>query len=292
MKPSPKVEATKSGFVQVENDTRQIYWEYFGEGEKEVVVPLNGVAMLTRSWYRAVPNLYPGFDVLLYDYFGQGQSSQEDEPYYISKFSDYLITIMDTLEIDKIHPIGVSYGGFIGADLGRLHQDRLHTLTLSGILLTRETLFQMYQDLSLRFYSNPDPSFEIYTYYIYEKIFGENLATQVYGDHMEKTRSKLFGRYSEKKYCLIRLTEAQDPFFENIDQDPQAYVDVMTPTLIFTGEQDRAIPPWQQEKLTSILPNSKQIMVPESGHLTYLERPDIFWPTVKKFFELKAIGNF
>jgi pimeloyl-ACP methyl ester carboxylesterase len=292
MKPSPKVEATKSGFVQVENDTRQIYWEYFGEGEKEVVVLLNGVAMLTRSWYRAVPNLYPEFDVLLYDYFGQGQSSQEDEPYYISKFSDYLITIMDTLGIDKIHPIGVSYGGFIGADLGRLHQDRLHTLTLSGILLTRETLFQMYQDLSLRFYSNPDPSFEIYTYYIYEKIFGENLATQVYGDHMEKTRSKLFGRYSEKKYCLIRLTEAQDPFFENIDQDPQAYVDVMTPTLIFTGDQDRAIPPWQQSKLTNILPNSKQIMVPESGHLTYLERPDIFWPTVKKFFKLKAIENF
>ena len=57
MKPSPKIAPTKNGFVQVENGTRQIYWEYFGEGEKEVVVMLNGVAMLTRSWYRAVPNL-------------------------------------------------------------------------------------------------------------------------------------------------------------------------------------------------------------------------------------------
>lgn len=289
MKPSTKVAPTKNGFVQVENGTRQIYWEYFGEGEKEVVVLLNGVAMLTRSWYRAVPNLYPDYDVLLYDYFGQGQSSQEDEPYFIDRFSDYLIVIMDELGIDKIHPIGVSYGGFIGADLGRLHQDRLHTLTLSGILLTRETLFQMYQDLSLRFYRNPDPAFEIYTYYIYEKIFGENLATQVYGEHMERTRSKLFGRYHDKIYCLIRLTEAQNPFFENITRDPQTYRSVMTPTLIFTGEQDRAIPPWQQKKLLDILPNSKQIMVPESGHLTYLERPDIFWPTVKKFFDVKTV---
>jgi len=289
MKPSPKIAPTKNGFIQVENGTRQIYWEYFGEGEKEVVVLLNGVAMLTRSWYRVVPNLYPEFDVLLYDYFGQGQSSQEDEPYYISSFSDYLIAIMDELGIEKIHPIGVSYGGFIGADLGRLHQDRLHTLTLSGILITRETLFQMYQDISLRFYRNPDPAFEIYTYYIYEKIFGENLATQVYGEHMERTRSKLFGRYNDKKYCLIRLTEAQDPFFENIDQNPDAYRKVMTPTLIFTGEQDRAIPPWQQGKLVDILPNSRQIMVPDSGHLTYLERPDIFWPTVKRFIDQKSI---
>lgn len=289
MKLSPRVEATKNGFVHVEDGTRRIYWEYFGEGEKEIVVLLNGVAMLTRSWYRAVPNLYPEYDVLLYDYFGQGQSSQEDEPYYISKFSDYLIRIMDELGIEKVHPIGVSYGGFIGADLGRLHQDRLYTLTLSGILLTRETLFQMYQDLSLRFYRNPDPAFEIYTHYIYEKIFGENLATQVYGEHMERTRSKLFGRYNEKKYCLVRLTEAQDPFFENIDRDSEAYRGVETPTLIFTGEQDRAIPPWQQKKLVEILPNSRQIFLPECGHLTYLERPDVFWPTVREFFKLKTI---
>jgi pimeloyl-ACP methyl ester carboxylesterase len=30
-------------------------------------------------------------------------------------------------------------------------------------------------------------------------------------------------------------------------------------------------------------------MVPESGHLTYLERPDIFWPAVKAFFRAKTV---
>ena len=68
------------------------------------------------------------------------------------------------MDIDKVHPIGVSYGGFIAADLGRLYQDRLHTLTLSGILLTRETQFQMYHDLSLMFYRQPEPAFELYTH--------------------------------------------------------------------------------------------------------------------------------
>jgi 3-oxoadipate enol-lactonase len=284
-----KISPSTSGFVQVENETRHIYWEYFGEGRKEVVVLLNGVAMLTRSWYRVVPNLYPQYDVLLYDYFGQGQSSQEDEPYYIPKFCDYLIAILDALGIDKIHPVGVSYGGFIAADLGRLYQERLHTLTISGILLTRETLFQMYQDLSLRFYRSPDPSFELYTYYLYEKIYGENLATQAYGESMERTRSKLYGRYQDKKYCLIRLTEAQNPFFENIDAHPDAYRRIMTPTLILTGEQDRAIPPWQQKKLPGILPNSRQLFLPECGHLTHLERPDLFWPTVREFFAAKSL---
>lgn len=285
---TPRVEPDESGFQPVEEGNRRIYWEYFGRGEKEVVLLLNGVGMLTRSWYRNVPNVYPKYDVLLYDYFGQGQSSQEDEPYYIDKFAEYLIRIMDTLGIDKIHPVGVSYGGFIAAELGRLFQSRLHTLTLSGILLTRETLFQLYQDLSLRFYRAPDPAFEIYTHYLYEKTFGEQFASLIYGETMERTRRKFYDRYAKRKHCLIRLTEAQNAFFENIDRDPEAYRNVRTPTLILTGEQDRAIPPWQQGKMLDILPNSRQIMLPESGHLTYQERGDIFWPTVKKFFERKS----
>jgi pimeloyl-ACP methyl ester carboxylesterase len=191
--------------------------------------------------------------------------------------------------VDKIHPIGVSYGGFIAAELGRLHQDRLHTLTLSGILLTRETLFQMYHDISLRFYQSTDEVFDIYTQYLYEKSFGENISRKIYGEAMERGRFKFYDRYKDKKYCLVRLTEAQDPFFENIDNDPDAYRSVMTQTLILTGEQDRAIPPWQQAKMVDILPNSRQIMLPECGHMTYMERPDVFWPTLRKFFATKSI---
>jgi pimeloyl-ACP methyl ester carboxylesterase len=285
---TPRVAPDKTGFIKVENGTRQIYWEYFGNGDREVVVLLNGLAMRTRSWYRNLPSVHPGYDVLLYDYFGQGLSSQEDEPYFIPKLCEYLIRVLDELNIDRIHPVGVSYGGFIAADLGRLFQDRLHTLTLSGILLTRETNFQLYQDLSLMFYHKPEPAFEIYTHYLYEKIFGENFARQIYGDSMERTRTKFFDRYQDKKHCLIRLTEAQDPFFENIDRDPEAYRHIMTPTLILTGEEDRAIPKWQQTKLLDILPNCRQILLPKSGHMTYLERPDIFWPTVKSFFAAKS----
>ena len=289
MSPKEQFTPSKTGFVDVENNTRKIYWEYFGNGEKEVVVFLNGLAMLTKSWYRTVPFLHPEYDVLLYDYFGQGQSSAEDEPYFINKFADYLVYAMDAAGVDKIHPIGVSYGGFIGAELGRLHQDRLHTLTLSGILLTRETLFQMYQDISLRFYNSTDEVFDIYTQYLYEKTFGENISRKIYGEAMEAGRIKFYDRYKDQKHCLMRLTEAQNPYFKNIDNDPNAYRNVNTPTLILTGEQDRAIPPWQQTKMAEILPNSRQIMLPECGHMTYMERPDIFWPTLRKFFEAKSV---
>jgi pimeloyl-ACP methyl ester carboxylesterase len=279
----------RSGYLLVQDGTRRVYWEYFGRGDCEVVVMLNGVAMSTRGWYRNLPELRPGYDVLLYDYLGQGRSSQEDEPYGIDDFAGYLVRIMDELGIERIHPVGVSYGGFIAAELGRLHQDRLYTLALSGILLTRETQFQMYQDLSLLFYRSPDPAFEIYTHYMYEKIFGEAFCRRVYGEKMERMRQGFFDDYHGKEYCLVRLTEAQDPFFQRIDDDPGAYRSVETPTLILTGDQDRAIPPWQQAKLLDILPNAQQIILAGSGHMTYMERPDIFWPAVRALFAAKSV---
>ena len=279
----------RSGYLAVEDGERRVYWEYFGHGDREVVVMLNGVAMSTRGWYRNLPELQPDYDVLLYDYLGQGRSSQEDEPYFIDHFAGYLVQIMDELGIERVHPVGVSYGGFIAAELGRLFGDRLHTLTLSGILLTRETQFSMYQDLSLKFYTSPDPAFEIYTYYMYEKIFGEAFCKLIYGDKMERMRTGFFNDYHGKEYCLIRLTEAQNPFFARIDQEPNPYRIVTTPTLILTGDEDRAIPPWQQAKLLDILPNARQIVLPGSGHMTYMERPDIFWPAVRSFFAVKTV---
>lgn len=279
----------RSGYQPVADDRYRIYWEYFGQGEREVVVMLNGVAMSTRGWRRSLPEMHPAYDVLLYDYLGQGRSSQPDEPYGIDAFADYLVAIMDSLAIERVHAVGVSYGGFIAAELGRLHQDRLHTLTLSGILLTRETQFQLYQDLSLLFYRSPDPAFEIYTHYMYEKIFGEAFASRIYGEKMQKMRQGFYDSYHDKTYCLIRLTEAQDPFFARIDADPDLFRHIHTPTLLLTGEQDRAIPPWQQGKILDILPNVRQISLPGSGHMTYMERPDIFWPALRAFWQAKHI---
>jgi pimeloyl-ACP methyl ester carboxylesterase len=279
----------RSGFLLLDDGARRVYWEYFGQGQREVVVMLNGVAMSTRGWYRNLSELQPGYDVLLYDYLGQGRSSQKDEPYGIDAFAEHLVRIMDTLDIARIHPVGVSYGGFIAAELGRLFGDRLHTLTLSGILLTRETQFQMYQDLSLKFYTSPDPAFEIYTHYMYEKIFGETFAGRLYGDKLERMRQAFFADYHGKEYCLVRLTEAQNPFFARIDANPDLYRSVRTPTLVLTGDQDRAIPPWQQARLLDILPNARQIVLPGSGHMTYMERPELFWPAVRRLFEAKSV---
>src|SRR5512142_1841960 len=127
----------------IEADGQRIFWERFGTGERDTLCLLNGLAMHTKAWYAFVPMLSDEFDVLLWDYLGQGESSAEDVPYEIPRFCDYLATILDRLSLARVHLMGISYGGFVGLDFARRYQHRLHTLTVSGILLSHEVLFQM-----------------------------------------------------------------------------------------------------------------------------------------------------
>lgn len=282
----PELTPDRSGQLPV--DGYQIHWEYFGKGDREAIALLNGLAMHTRAWYGLLPLLVSDYDVILYDYLGQGESSIPDEPYLIPRFCDYLTMIVDGLGIRRFHLMGISYGGFVALDYARLYQRRLHTLTLSGILLSHEKLFSMYQDLSLRFYRSGPEVFEVYTHYMYEKIFGETFVRKIEGS-LETMRVKFHDRFKDRTHCLIRLTEAQNPFFGSLDANLPAYRAIRTPTLIMAGAEDRAIPPWVQEKLCDILPVTRYELVADSGHVVYLEKPDVFFGNLKKLAKAKAL---
>ena len=272
----------------VQADGHRLHWERFGRGGRETVCLLNGLAMSTRSWYSFVPRLIDQYDVLLWDYLGQGGSSCDDVPYDIPRFGDYLTMIVDELGIDRFHLCGISYGGFVGLDYARRYQHRLHTLTISGILLSHEELFQMYEDLSLRFYRSSLEVFEVYTHYMYEKIFGEAFARAVKGG-LNTMREKFYDRFKDSRHCLVRLTEAQDPFFAALDSRLPQYRAIQTPTLIIAGAEDRAIPPWVQRKLCDILPRTRFELVPDCGHVVYLEQPDVFFGNLRRFMQSKAL---
>ena len=77
----------------------------------------------------------------------------------------------------------------------------------------------MYEDLSLRFYRGGEAAFDLYTHYMYEKIFSERFVRTLTPEQLEVMRQHFFDRYARQTHCLIRLTEAQDPFFAALDDN-------------------------------------------------------------------------
>ena len=282
----PEVAADQSGHLRCA--AHRVWWERHGTGDAETVVLLNGLAMHTGAWYGFLDELRPEFDVVLYDYLGQGRSSCPDEPYEIPQLADHLAAILDHLDIERAHLMGVSYGGFVALDFGRLHRERLHTQTLSGILLSHERQFQMYQELSLRFYAGGPAAFELYTHYLYEKIFGEPFLRQTSAETLESMRSRFHERYRDRVHSLARLTEAQNPFFAGLEERLPEYRRVDAPTLLVAGAQDRAIPPWQQRELCAVFPDVRFERIDGAGHVVYLERRRRFFSMLRAFQRAKT----
>ncbi len=278
----------RSGFLP--DGDHRVWFELHGTGSRETVCLLNGLAMHTKAWYPFLDDL-AGYDVLLFDYLGQGASSNPDEPLLIPTLAGHLRAILDQLGLERVHTVGVSYGGFVGLEFARLFQERLHTQTLSGILLSHERAFELYQALSLRFYAGGPALFPLYTHYMYEKIFGERFLRATPPETFEAMRQRFEERYSGRVHSLVRLTEAQNPFFAALDERLPEYRAVATPTLILAGEQDRAIPLWAQAKLAEIFPHSRFELVPEAGHVVYLERRDLFFPRLRRFLRSRAPGE-
>jgi pimeloyl-ACP methyl ester carboxylesterase len=260
----------------------RVWWELHGTGDREVVCLLNGLAMHTKAWYPFLEDL-EGYDVLLYDYLGQGVSSSPDEAVTIPRLAGHLRAILNRLGVERVHAVGVSYGGFVALDFARLFQERLHTLTLSGILLSRERLFELYQAMSLRFYDGGRALFPLYTHYLYEKIFGERFLRQTDSTALESMRQRFEERYVDRIHSLRRLTEAQNPFFDGLEERLDEYRAVSTPVLILAGAEDRAIPLAAQERLATVFPNSRFELLPEAGHVVYLEQREAFFARLRRF---------
>jgi pimeloyl-ACP methyl ester carboxylesterase len=103
-------------------------------------------------------------------------------------------------------------------------------------------------------------------------------------------RQRLIERYSDKAHCLIQLTLAQDRLFAELDGNLPGYRAIRTPTLILAGAEDRTIPAWVQTKITTILPHTRFLEVPDSGHVVYLEKTRFFFENLKRFAAARSLG--
>jgi pimeloyl-ACP methyl ester carboxylesterase len=154
--------------------------------------------------------------------------------------------------------------------------------------LSHEKLFDMYQEMSLRFYRGGEDGFELYTHYLYEKIFGEAFVRRA-TPYLEKMRLAFYERYRRRVRSLIRITEAQYRFFAKLEDHMSGSRAIETPTLILAGDRDRVILPRVQRKIADILPAPRFELIENSGHVVYLEQREIFFGLLKRFCRAKSV---
>ena len=96
-----------------------------GEGQRILLIP--GAFSTYRHWNRVIPYLLEHYKLLCLDYLGVGDS---DKPrsgfgYTIEEQADLIAKMIEALQMQKVHILGVSYGGAIALNLAARYPEKV-----------------------------------------------------------------------------------------------------------------------------------------------------------------------
>ena len=266
---------SRSGTVRANG--QELYFEIHGEGPPLLLVM--GIGYDATLWTLAqVPGLSRMFQVVIFDNRDVGRSSLATGPYTIADMADDVAALMDALDIERAHLLGLSMGGMIALEFGLRHASRLHRLVLSGCgAAPARSVFDPIR--TWNWVKATDTAGEVFAGQQFTWLFSHAFLRNA----------------AAVQQTLSLLTSNPHPVTpEAYDRQAQAYLqydaldrlaDLTSPTLVIVGEQDLLTPPWICGEVADRIPGSQFEIIKGDGssHLVPIERPDEFNSLVTTF---------
>jgi pimeloyl-ACP methyl ester carboxylesterase len=127
----------EEGYAINPNDSTKIWYETISPEDSVVghVILIMGIANDAMAWpdYFIDPMIDSGYNVIKFDARGTGKSDwlenwNKETAYTLEDIADDIISIIDTLKIEKVHIVGISFGGMVGQTTALKYPHRVHSL--------------------------------------------------------------------------------------------------------------------------------------------------------------------
>jgi proline iminopeptidase len=301
-KNSPNVYQIKQGFVDANGV--MIYYEEFGKGNPLMIV--HGGPGASHDYF--LPYLLPlarHYRLIFIDERGSGKSENLDDAkkYTVENMVEDVEAVRKDLDLGKISLLGHSYGGVLAQAYALKYQKNLSHLILCS---TFPSTSQM-NDVFVKIKENMTPELR-------ERI-NKMEKEGLYGHGLPYERNRYTNEYMiaawGEGYFPYLYQRNPDPAYDPVSQGfawtlyremwgsngeyvidgnlkSVAYVDrlstINVPTLINCGDHDECSPSLSEEMHNKI-PGSKLVIFPQSGHMTFVDQPDLFMKSIVDFLQ-------
>ncbi len=220
------------------------------------------------SWLPCMQSLAQKFDVIVPEHPGFGES---DTPEWLDTIHDlayFYLDLLDQLDLDPVHLVGVSLGGWIAAELAVRDTSRLATLTLmdaAGIHMpgvARIDPFLRTDEQRIRDF-------------FHDQSAADAMIARVLKPELEDVAAK-------NRVATARLA------WQPRNHDPHLHkwlhrIDV--PTLLIWGAEDRLFPKEYAAAWQQFIPGSKAVIIPACGHVPHIEKAAVFVSELTQFID-------
>ncbi|PLS02497.1 alpha/beta fold hydrolase [Neobacillus cucumis] len=264
----------KQSYIQVANIN--LYCEYI-LNDKPPILLIHGFASSTYTFRRIIPLLQKKFSILAVDLPGFGKSEKSTSfVYSFQNYAKLMIECINKFGLANTYIVAHSMGGQIALNMAILAPEKINSLILlcsSGYLKPAKKPLIWISYL---------PFFEKFIhYYIGRKDVQDHLRNVFF--NQELINDELiheFGKpLTEKGFykALIRLLRHREG-----DLLSHQLQNILVPTLLIWGEEDRVVPVEVGHKLVRDLPAAQLITYEKTGHLITEERPELVFKNILK----------
>ena len=272
--------------MSLTNNDVQLYYEVTGSGVPVVFV--HEFAGEHTSWTNQVEYFSKKFQVITFNARGYPPSDvPESEKSYSQDIAvQDILSILDELNIEKAHIVGLSMGGYATLLFGIQFPERCLSITVAGV----------------GYGSTKDRSnFEKDAEHVANRILQEGIekfgdiytvsATRVQLQNKDRKAWEEFKRLFQNSSSLGHANtmlgvQRNRPSILSLEKEMKK---INTPTLIITGDEDE---PCLEPSIfmKRCIPTSGLFIVPNTGHTVNLEEPDLFNQMIENFLNHVANG--
>jgi 3-oxoadipate enol-lactonase len=243
----------------------ELNYERGGEGEPLLLI--QGMTANLLAWGRPFSSLLKeSFDVISFDNRGMGLSSPVTEAFSIAEMAADTAALLDALEIESAHVLGISMGGMIAQELALAEPERVRSLTLGCSYCG-------------------GPGSQLLDPADFQKL-AEAMASgdgqRVYRAMWELNVSPAFAADEGNYAGFTAMTEALPASRRTIAFQLQAVAahdtsarlpNVTAPTLVVHGTADRILGHPNGPLIASLIPGARLETLDDVGHMFWWEEP-------------------
>jgi pimeloyl-ACP methyl ester carboxylesterase len=245
---------------------RLFYTDTGGSGVP--IVLLHAATGSVRNWEHQTPAFTSaGYRVIAFDRRGWGQTTTDVAGPRPATAADDLLALMDHLRIDRVHLVGTAGGGFVSLDFALSFPKRLRSVVVANSIGGVQD--EDFLDLGRRL---RPPTFAAMPPEVRE------VSPSYRAANPDGTRR------------WVELERASRPAGPPAPAQPlrnpitfSLLETVTVPVLLLTGDADMYAPPPVLRMFAARIKHAESVIVPEAGHSTYWEQPDVFNRAVLNF---------
>ncbi len=269
-----------SKFIEI--DGMQVH--YRDEGKGFPIVLVHGTASSLHTWDDWSKELLKTNRVIRMDLPAFGLTGpNKTADYSIKAYTSFLNDLLTKLHVEKFYLAGNSLGGNIAWNYAAEHPDKVEKLVLvdaSGLPTNKPqpAIFKMAKT----------PFLNSLFLYVTPKFFIKKNMEEVYADG-SKITDELVTRYHKMALRVGNrqafIDRAKTDFKLGSKANYNKLKRINTSTLLIWGAQDNWIPLDNGKRMDSILPNSKLVVLENSGHVPMEENPQESFAFLNEFLK-------